>query len=194
VRQDGSLLVPGVDYGLALDTGVYARSVYSNDRIWWISTPPIGASIEITYVWCDLIRSLQDLLDADAYHHAGADILAKLCYRATVDISMKVELFSGYDPSTVTAAVNAVVTAYVDSLLLGQVVQQSDVVALAEDVAGVDSVVLPLSTFQVTRERSGIVDGPDTVDGVATGTITGNLIMRPFEYAVPGIITVSYYV
>ena len=198
VRQDGALLVPGVDYGLALDTDVYARSIYSNDRIWWISLPPVGSNIEITYVWCDLIKSLQDLLDADEYHHAGADILAKLCYKATVDVTMKVEVFSGYNPAAVTSAVNVAIAAYIDSLLLGVDVQQSDIISIAESIAGVDSVVLPLTVlpyvFQVTRERSGIVDGPDVVDGIPRETKTGNLIMRPFEYAIPGIVTVGYYV
>jgi len=194
VREAGVLLVPGIDYNLVLDPGVYGRSVYSNDRINWVTSRTVGATIEIYYLWSNIIQTIQDLLDATGNHHVGADVLVKLSYSASVDVTMTVEILSGYEPTEVTSTVNSSIAAYIDALSLGAEVQQSDIIALAEAVEGVDSVALPLTTFQITRELSGIVDGPDSVEGVATGSSTGNLITRRFEYPEAGTVQINYYV
>jgi len=193
VTADGVLLVSGVDYDFGYDTGVYGRSIYSRDRLNWIIVPAVGAAIAISYVYSDLIATLQDLLDESTNHHAGADVLAKIAYTALINVTMIVEVLSGYSPSDVTSTVNSVITDHIENLQLGDEVQQSDLIALAEATPGVDSVVLPLTTFTVTREVSGVEDGPDTVEGVATGASTGNLILRRFESPQPGTIQINYY-
>jgi len=194
VKSDGVLLVPGTDYEFGYDTGVYARSVYSRDRLNWIITPVVGSTIEIIYAHTDLIQTLQDLLDADDNHHVGAEIVAKVAYYADIDVTMTVEVLAGYNPSDVTSTVNTAITAHIEALELGDGVQQSDLIALAEVTPGVDSVVLPLTTFQVTRELSGITDGPDEVEGVATGATTGNLVLRRFESPRVDVVQINYYV
>lgn len=191
--EDGTLLTPGVDYNFVHDLGVYGRSIYSFDRIAWITPRVVGAAIVVTYVRCDLIESLQDLIDADENHIVGADILTKLAYTADIDVTMIVEVLAGYNPTEVTSSVNVVVTAYIEALQLGGEIQQSDIIALAEATAGVDSVVLPLTTFQVTRELSGVIDETDEIEGEPTGSITGNLLTRRFEYPDPGLVQVNYY-
>lgn len=193
VKSDGVLLAPGIDYTFQFDTGVYARSIYSQDQLNWIITPTVGTTIDLTYVYSSLMQTLQDLLDDTKNHHVGADILSKVAYTADVNVTMRVEIFTGYNPSDVTSTVNTVITTHLENILLGDGVQQSDLIALAEAVPGVDSVVLPLTTFTVTREVSGISDGPDTVEGVATGATTGNLVLRRFESAQPGTIQINYY-
>lgn len=193
VTEDGTLLAPGVDYNFVHDLGVYRRSRHSFDRVAWITSRVVGAAIAVTYVRCALIDTLQSFIDADENHIVGADILTKLAYTADVDVTMIVEVFAGYSPTNVTSAVNVAVTAYIEALALGDVVQQSDIIALAEATAGVDSVVLPLTTFQITRELSGVIDGPDEVEGEPTGAVTGNLITRRFEYPDPGLVQVNYY-
>lgn len=193
VTEDGTLLAPGIDYNFVHDLGVYGRSIHSFDRIAWITPRTVGASIVVTYIRCNLIGTLQDYVDADENHIVGADILTKLAYIADVDVTMVVEVFAGYSPTDVTAAVNVAVTAYIEALVLGGEIQQSDIIALAEATAGVDSVVLPLTTFQITRELSGVIDGTDEVEGEPTGAVTGNLITRRFEYPDPGLVQVNYY-
>jgi hypothetical protein len=195
VKENGVLLVPGTDYSFQRDTGVYGRSIYSGDKLNWITIPVVGATIDITYIYCDLIMTLQNLLDETDNHHVGADILAKVTYSATVNVTMKVEVLSGYNPSDVTNTVNVMITAHIEAKTLGEGIQQSDLIALAESVPGVDSVVLPLgpTDFTVTRELSGIVDGPDVVEGVPTGSMTGNLILRRWESPKVGVVQVNYY-
>ena len=193
VTSNGILLIPGVDYNFVEDTGVYSRSIYANDRLYWIITPAVGSAIVIEYTYSDLISTLQTLVDSTTNHIVGADILIKASYSAEVNITMVVEVFPGYDPIEVTANVNTVVAALIDSLMLGETVQQSDVIALAESTPGVDSVVLPLTKFSVLRELSHLEDDADTIEGVSTGASTGNLIIRRFEKPSTGTITVNYY-
>jgi len=193
VTEDGTLLTPGLDFDLVHDPGVYGRSMYSFDRIAWGTLRTVGATIVISYLRCDFIQTLQNMLDADVNHHVGADILSKLAYMAEADVTMTVEVLAGYNATDVVSDVNSVVTEYVEALELGGEVQQSDIIALAEATTGVDSVVLPLDVFQITRELSGVVDGPDEIEGVSTGASTGNLITRRFEYPSPGLIQVNSY-
>lgn len=193
VTENGTLLVPGVDYRLDFDTGAFRRSIYARDRLSWIITPGIGATIAVTYVYCDLIQILQDILDGSANHHVGAEVIAKVTYNARINVTMKVEVFSGYSMSDVTSRVNSALAAHIESLELGDEVQQSDLIALAEATPGVDSVVLPLTKFTVIRELSQIEDPPDYVEGVFTGATTGNLILRRFESPVVGDIYISGY-
>lgn len=194
VTENGTLLTPSVDYDLVHDLGVYGRSIHSFDRVAWITPRTVGATIIVTYVRCELIETLQDLLDVDGNHIVGADILSKLAYTADVDVTMIVEVLAGYSPTEVTSGVNIAVSEYVEALPLGGEIQQSDLIALAEATAGVDSVVLPLTTFQITRELTGVIDGPDEVEGDPTGAVTGNLITRRFEYPDPGLVQVNYYI
>lgn len=194
VTENGTLLTPSVDYELVHDLGVYGRSIYSFDRVAWVTPRTVGATIIVTYVRCELIETLQDLLDVDGNHIVGADILSKLAYTADVDVTMIVEVLAGYSPTEVTSNVNTAISEYIEALLLGGEIQQSDLIALAEATAGVDSVVLPLTTFQITRELTGVTDGPDEVEGDPTGAVTGNLITRRFEYPDPGLVQVNYYI
>lgn len=194
VTENGILLVPGIDYSFVEDIGVYSRSIYANDRLHWITVRAVGATIVIEYTYSDLISSLQATLNSTTNHIVGVDVLTKAAYSAEVNITMMVEVFSGYDSTEVTSGVNTAIAAYIDSLMLGETVQQSDVVALAESAPGVDSVVLPIAKFSVVRELSQIEDDADEIEGVSTGSSTGNLMIRRFEKPEAGTITVNYYV
>lgn len=193
VKADGSYLVPGLDYVVDYNTGVYSRSVYSPDRLRWLLPRATGETIEITYTYSLGVVNIQALLDEAGNHVVGVDILVKRAYYATVDLDATVELFSGYNATTVVSTVNNAVTAHINNLGLGDEVQQSDIVAVMEAVDGVDSVVLPFATFTITREVSGVVDEPDELEGESTYTETGNLAVRLSEYPTAGTITVRSY-
>ena len=202
ITENGNLLVPDYDYKFLRDSGVYERSIYSNDKVVWITNRTAGNPIVVTYGYGDVINTAQGIINDNKSHIVGVEVIAKLCYEATVNITMMIEVLSGYDPTIVANYVNGNVTSFIDALPLGNEIQQSDIVAIAEAVTGVDSVVLPLTststippcTFTVTREISGITDGPDMLEGNDTGTDTSNLKIQKFEFAKPGTIIVNYYI
>jgi len=195
VTQGGVLLVPEVDYNFDPDPWVYARTKFAFDKVVWVTSRTPGAEIRVTYVYSDLVGALQDLIDMSEHHIVGAEVMSKACYSAIVNVTMKVEILPGYDPITVTSAVNSSIVSYIDTLPLGMEVQQSDVIALAESTLGVDSVVIPLTTFTVDRELSHVTDVADMIEGVSTGPpYTGNLKIRRFEAPIAGPdIVVNYY-
>jgi hypothetical protein len=199
VTVNGILLVPGIDYSLVRDTGVYERSIYSTDKIVWITTRTDSDTIVITYKYSDIVQTAQGYLDNTQNHIVGVEVIAKLCFTATVNVTMVVEMLSGYDPVSVTSLVNSQIVEYINALPVGNEIQQSDIIGIAEDTAGVDSVVLPLTKFTVTREISGLEDDPDEIENVSTiltdGTATGNLILRKYEFATAAssnVIVTSY--
>ena len=199
VTENGILLVPGIDYSLVRDTGVYERSVYSTDKIVWITPRGDNNPIVITYKYSDIVQTAQGYLDNVQNHIVGVEVIAKLCFTATVNINMKVELLPGYSPDSVTSLVNSQIVEYINALQVGSAIQQSDIIGIAEDTAGVDSVLLPLTEFTVTREISGVKDDPDEIENITTivGTTpaTGNLILRKYEFATAASsnILVYYY-
>lgn len=190
VYEDGVLLVPDKDYEFIQDDQAYARSIYAQDKLRWITSRTVGSSISIVYVWSEVVSTQQNFIDAEGNHIIGADVLVRLAYEAPVDISLRVSLLPGYTPSSVTAAANQAIADYLAGANLGDHIKQSDIVALVEATAGVDYVSLPFTIFQITRP-SGAVDGPDELNGESLGTSTGNLYVPSNQYASVGTISVS---
>ena len=192
-------VIPTIDYEFVEDVDAYGRSMYSRDSIRWINPPSSGARIDMTYQYCSLIRSLQNLLDGDSNHSVGADIVVKKAYVATINIIMYIEVLPGFEAVTTSSAVNSAIVSFIDNLSLGIDVQQSDIVSVAENVLGVDSVALPLTKFDVVREDSP--DNIDSTDCIYDSNIhqkvnygppyTGNLLMRRFDSPAPGEIIVN---
>lgn len=193
ILEDGVYLVEGLDYRVDIDTEVYARSIYSLDKVTWLTDRVVGAAMQIGYSYSAVIQTLQDLVDQYDKHVVGVDVLLKLGYEAIVDVTMVVELLPGYATSVVEEDVVNTVTGYINDLGMGDDVQQSDVVAKAEAVSGVDSLVLPFTTFRVTREVSGVTDGTDEIEGEEQALDTSNLRIRRSEYPRSGTISVSSY-
>lgn len=193
VKADTTYLVPEFDYSVELNNDAYGRSVFSPDSIRWVTARTPGEQIEIIYSYAQGVRSLQDLINQRDKHIVGVDLLSRLAYYATVDVDATLELFAGYNASAVVNNAVTVITTYINSLGVGEEVQESDIVAALEAVSGVDSVVIPFAIFSVTREISGITDDADEIEGESTGTVTSNLKIRENEYAVAGTVTVRYY-
>jgi len=193
VTVAGGAVYPGVNYNLTKDTDAFGRSMYSRDRIYWIVEPNPNAEIVIIYSYCSLVRSLQGTVMGDTNRCAGANIVIKKAYNAIINITMSVEVLPGYDTSVITTAVNIALSSFIASLDLGEDVQQSDIIAVAEGVVGVDSVAIPLTLFDVVREDSdGASDNADYILGVRqTDYTTGNLLMRRFDNPTVGSISVN---
>jgi len=190
VREGSTLLIEGQDYELVLDEQAYRRSQYSQDRIRWITTRTVGATLTVVYQYSALVNTLQSFIDSDENHVVGADVLVKVAYEAPVSITLSISLLSGYSSTLVISAVDEAIVDYLEGLTLGENVVQSDIVAIVEATSGVDSVNLPFTLFQIERP-SGIVDDADENEGVSLGTTTGNLFVPSLQYASTGIITLT---
>jgi len=153
-----------IDYVFIPDTTtVEAASVNAADKIVWtnIVVPDVGTTYVITYLYNKLITDIQDVVELDANHVLGADVLIKQATEVLVDISVSVSLLPGYASGTArTVALSAIttaITAFADTSVLGTSLRQSDLITDIEAVTGVDYVVIPLTTF-ARRGSTGAAD------------------------------------
>ncbi|HXJ02002.1 MAG TPA: putative baseplate assembly protein, partial [Micropepsaceae bacterium] len=100
-----------------------------------VGTPPLTTA---SPTWTNLLAALKSSGDP----HVSVMLLA--LQSSTFRIGLKVKFDPAYDPKTVLAAVEAALRAHYafDQRALGQPVQQSDVIAVAQNVAGVIAVDL----------------------------------------------------
>jgi uncharacterized phage protein gp47/JayE len=173
-------LTDGIHYTIVKDAGIYGGSVRGNDEFCFF--PLVlsdGETITIIYVYNVLISTLQAAVDGDSAKIVGADVLVKEAKARWIDVTATVQLFAGYDASTVATNVQTVITQKLNSYLIGQEVQQSDLIAIIAAVEGVDDVLVPLTKFQENPLTGNIVQDSD-----------GNLEIPWDSYAQAGTITV----
>ena len=172
-------LVEGTHYVIVKDTSVYAGSVQGRDRFYYIGGLTDGETITITYTYNSLITTLQAAVEGDSAKIVCADVLIKEAKVRLIDITATIELFAGYDVTDVTTRVETVVTNALNSYLIGQEVQQSDLIALIAAVEGVDDILVPLTKFEENSSTGSITQDSD-----------GNLVIPWDSYAQSGTVTI----
>lgn len=169
-------LIDGEDYTIVKDGGFYGGSVRGNDRFYFLPTLTDGETITITYTYNSLIPTLQAAIDGDSAKIIGADVLIREAIIRLIDVTATIELFAGYDITEVSTNVETAIANALSDYLIGQEVQQSDIIAVIAAVEGVDDVLVPLTKFEesegdITQDSDGNLEIP--WDSYATsGTIT----------------------
>lgn len=179
VSTNGTEYIYGTDWTWTRDTGVKGASVQGRDRIQWLITPTANLqTVTLYYTYNSLINTVQNYLNGDDKHVIGADILAKWASPLTINVGCRIRISSGYVFTTVKASVETALSTLFSGYLLGQQVQQSDIIAAINNTIGVEDVVSPLDT---------LVDADGDVSADAYGNIT-----IPFSrYAILGTVTIT---
>lgn len=136
-------------------TTAYAKSIYSRDYIVWQTKPPVGP-VTLTYFYDKNIQDIQDFINRDEYN-TGADVLIKQATEVPVDIIFEIVVFEGYSKAMIIDTIKNIIKNFINSLRLGESLDQSDIIAKAYSVDGIDRVVLPMSKFNRSTEM-GVVD------------------------------------
>ncbi len=161
------------------DTGVYRGSINALDSLHWItSLDSTYGIVYITYNYNSLVDQLQTLFTQTNKDVFGTDVLVKWAQEVYIDITTTVKVLPGFDTSTVLEAVEEEIDTYLNSLAIGEEVQQADVARVMLNVAGVDDVLLPFTVFQ-------------SEDGTITRNSSNNLTIPAYAYAQAGTITLS---
>jgi hypothetical protein len=153
--------VPGIDYDLVKDTGIYAGSVRAVDVLHFINTgvnPAIGDIVTVVYQYDALIRdSLQATFDQEINEVLGRDLLFKEAIDIPIRITADLRVLSGFTPSVVQANVRTAILGFIAALKLGDDVQRFDVsAAVISGVQGVDNLVFTL--FDYVGGAGGVAD------------------------------------
>ena len=149
--------IPSGSYTFEKDTtSVYANSTKSKDRIRWDTKPPAD-TYTMTYNHDQNVSNVQSFLDNDENKPLGSDNLVKQANPLLVDIAFQITVAVGYNKQTVILAVNSKISSNIGAYKLGEGLQQSDVIAWAYEVDGVDKVILPMGKFN-EKSLTGVVD------------------------------------
>lgn len=116
--------------------------------------PDNNTVVTIVYSYDSLIATLQALLDDNSNHIIGSDILVLEAVVALINVTMGIVIIPGYVPATVVSNVQTALTIYINGLGLGAIVVLSELVSIAQDIAGVAEV--DLSTLVLQSVKSGV--------------------------------------
>jgi|SRR5579864_7337289 len=140
-------------------------------------SPDNNTVITITYTYDSLIATLQALINNNSNHIVASDVLVREAIQALINITAGILIVPGFVPSTVVANVETALTDNINALGLGAVLILSEIVAIIQDVPGVDEVDL---TSLVIQSTEGIVTttippGQQISVGKNAYTVTNNL-------------------
>lgn len=159
VDAGGPAFVAGVDYDLIPDTGVNAGSIRAQDAIVFLAggaAPAAGTAITVVYNYNSLMQSLQDNFVVPSNYVFGRDLLFKQGTQVDIEISANLSVLAGSNATTIKAAVVSAIVVYINSLGLGDDVEQSDVNAEVRKLSGVDNLVF--TVFRVIGSGAGVAD------------------------------------
>jgi len=140
----------------------YEGSVLATARLHWtdfVNNPPT-VPYTVVYTYNVNVQTVQALLDNEVNRimfGTSDAVLAKQSIEVPVDVNFNISVFSGYSKASVAQEIITLITTNLSSRKLGQTLQQSDVIDWAYNIAGLDSVILPMTKFNRTS-LTGVVD------------------------------------
>ena len=114
--------------------------------------PNIGDTVEITYLYNPDIDTVQSYIEQETSNVVGADILIKTGYQAKLYIDLSINIFSQYDFVTVSTKVENALIQYISSLRLGDDLQLSDLIVVAQTGSGTDYTIVEVDSVDINTE------------------------------------------
>jgi hypothetical protein len=148
------------------DTGTLEGSYAEQSYVSFPTQP--SKPFDITYNYFKIIPDIQNFLNLSANCILGNTILqnnavenialVKSAIKRLINISVKIAILPGFDSATVILACQTAINDYVSALGLNANLPQSDIVAVLENVPGVDFVDLPFSIYNFINGTVNEVD------------------------------------
>lgn len=151
-----------VEYNLLNDIVTdYRYSNQANDKLIWINgvtNPDNTTPYTIKYTYNKLVGDVQTVVDTEANHLIASDILIREAIPVTIDISLTAKIYSSNTIATAATDIQTVLAAYISSLPMGSIIEQSDLVFyLRTQLSYIDNVILPFTKL-CKRGSSGVAD------------------------------------
>lgn len=139
----------GVDYEVVFDTSNESGSTRASEGIRFLAddlaapTPPAaGDVIRIEYTSNNLVRRIQATFEQDDVRVFGRDLLFREGTRVDIILEASLRVASGFSTVTIPSAVEAAVLDYINTLNLGDDLEESDLQAVVRAVSGVDNFII----------------------------------------------------
>lgn len=155
----GQVFTQTTNWEFIQDTSpAYGYSTKSLDRLNWVGpTPVFGIGLSISGIYEKNVGTVQNFLLDASRRVVATSLLVKDGQKVLIDVYIKIAVLPGYTKATVQTNVQAALTDYLSSLVLGAAIEQADLVSVAAGVTGVDNVVIPFTTLKKSTEASGTV-------------------------------------
>ena len=137
----GLTYTEGTDYEVVTGEGEYAYSNLAQDGIRWLpggTHPDVGDDVIIQYRYNSLINILDAYFKQTQFYAMGSDRLFRWAQPLDIVIDANLKVNAG-NPATVLGLVQTAVIAYIDSLKLGNDVEEFDIDAEVAKIYGVDN-------------------------------------------------------
>lgn len=167
VISGATTFVEGTDYEVVFDSGSYSRSSYGMDGIRFIAggavPTNIGDSVVINYQYNSIIDVISSFFTQPRYYSMGMNKLYRWAYPYYLEISVDLKVASG-NPETIRTLTNNVISDYINTLKLGEAVEEYDLDRETAKITGIDN---------LTWVQLSVKDG----NGV------GDITIAPYQYA-----------
>lgn len=174
------VLVPS-SFQIIKDSGVFGGSTIGQDTLHWLTAiGPSSGSVIAAYQYNGLIEDLQSALSNQNKNLVNSDTLIKWATEIPIDVTLSIRLLSGNSSDDVIPLVTIAIDNFLNSLGIGEEIQQSDVINVVLQVSGIDEILIPLTKFQSS-------------DGLITENAFNNLTIPQTSYASAGTITVNLF-
>ena len=174
-------VLPLISWQINKDSGNYAGSILAQDSLHWnTAIGTASGSVIVTYQYNGLIEDLQSSLGTTNEDVINSNTLIKWATEIPIDVTASIRLISGFTSSDVITIVENTIANFFSTYAIGQTIQQSELIAVIQDTAGVDDVSVPFTLFQ-SHDDSILPDA------------NGNLQIPVSSYATAGNITINLF-
>jgi len=168
-----------VDYEVVTDTSGVAGSTRAVEGVRFLPDdavspvpPTVSDLIRITYTNNNLVRRMQATFEQEDVQVFGRDLLFREGERVDLILEASLHVVTGFSTVTVPAAVEAALLDYINTLNLGDDIEESDLQLVVRTISGVDNFIItrlvrdPVTTGTADiaiekNEYARITAGPD---------------------------------
>ena len=157
VTSSGTTYVEGTDYEVVTGEGNYAYSVRGSDGIRFIvggAHPAVGDPLVIAYRYNGLFDTLTAYFNQQERYTLGCDRLFRWAQPIEIQLEATLTVSAG-NPSTILTIVKSKILQYVNSLNLGESVEEFDIDSVVSSVYGVDNFVYDVLSV---KDGTGVSD------------------------------------
>lgn len=182
VYADTTALIEGVDYNVSWDLSTnYGGSTLASTAVVLTASAGSPAYVYINYRYNSLIATLDTEVEKDEYHIVGVSELVKWAFEVSINITVSIVVLAGYSSTSVASNVSTALTTALNLYGIGDDVQEFDMLAIIDDVEGVDDARSPFTLLQGEYIDETLI----SVDANNNLSIPANAV------AVPGTIRVT---
>jgi hypothetical protein len=147
INTDYVLQLPATQFGYLSISRSLTSTITDGQTV--VVSYKYGESVTVSYNTNSLVKVIQDKIEVA--RHITADVLVKYANRIDVDIEFTIKLkLNASSPVAIDSVSTALYTMF-DQKTLGSRINQSDVIAVADDNSSIDYVILPLTKMVISN-------------------------------------------